>query len=456
MAQVTQEETRAPLRLSPTLQLATWIADFPRADIPTHAKVWARHALLDWFGVAIAGSREPLVGLLLDDALENDGDGRSKVIGHSPRLSADYATLVNGSASHALDYDDVNMQLHGHATVAVAPALITMAERLDANGDDLLDAFIVGYEVACRVGGMMGDTHYERGWHATATIGTLGAAAGVARLLRLSAPQTAMALGIASTEAAGLKSMFGTMCKPLHAGRAAMNGLVAARLAKRGFTSRQDAIECHQGFGPTMSDDFCALGAKTSDEPFAIESNLFKYHAACYLTHSAIEAAADLGQEHSISAGQIKHARLRVPPRHLDVCNVVAPCSGLEVKFSLTHTVAMGVAGVSTGAIDSYSDAMAARRDLVALRELVTVEAANLDSRTAAELELALDDGRVLSATRDVGVPATDLGDQAVRLEAKFMTLAAPVVGEEKAQTLANDLLNIGARDKVGALLNLV
>src|SRR6185437_14670616 len=152
--------------------------------------------------------------------------------------------------------------------------------------------FVAGYETICRVGVAVAPGHYALGFHATATAGSFGAAAACARLLELDPARTAMALGIAATQAAGLKSMFGTMCKPLHAGKAAENGLLAARLAARGFTSRADAIECAQGFAATHGPDFHAQAA-LADPPggYYLRGNLFKYHAACYLAHAPIECA---------------------------------------------------------------------------------------------------------------------------------------------------------------------
>ncbi len=173
------------------------------------------------------------------------------------RLPPLAAALVNGSASHALDFDDVNMAMPGHPSVAILPGLLALAEERGASGAEILAAFVAGYELQCRLGRTIAPGHYDGlGFHATATVGSFGAAAACAHLLGLDAAATATALGIAATQAAGLKSMFGTMCKPLHAGKAASNGLLAAKLASRGFTSRADALECAQGFARTHSADF--------------------------------------------------------------------------------------------------------------------------------------------------------------------------------------------------------
>ena len=227
------------------------------------------------------------------------------------------AALVNGTASHALDYDDVHLSYIGHPTVAVLPAILALGEQLGASRratssppSSRATRRSAGSAWRWRPG------HYALGFHATATAGSFGAAAACARLMGLDPAKTAMALGIAATEAAGLKSMFGTMCKPLHAGKAAQNGLLAARLAARGFTSRPDAIECAQGFAATHGPDFHPEAA-LADPPggFYIRGNLFKYHAACYLTHAPIECARQIAARPGFAADKVRAVSLRDRPR---------------------------------------------------------------------------------------------------------------------------------------------
>jgi len=262
-------------------------------QLPAPVIELARQCVLDYIGVALAGARDPLVRLLLDEMSEAGGSPQASVIGHSMRLPALSAALVNGAAAHALDYDDVNMAMPGHPSVAILPGLLALAELKSSSGRDVITAFVAGYETACRIGAALQPGHYNLGFHSTGTVGCFGAAAACARLLGLDAEATAMALGIAGTQAAGLKSQFGTMCKPFHAGRAAQNGLLAARLAQRGFSSRTDIVECVQGFALTHGPDFvpeAALAAPGAG--FHLLANLFKYHAACYFTHAPINARA--------------------------------------------------------------------------------------------------------------------------------------------------------------------
>ena len=273
-----------------TRALAAQAAAVSYVALPEPVRALARQCVLDYYGVALAGADDPLVAILLDEVSDAGGAAQAGVIGHKARLPVLAAALVNGAIGHALDYDDVNLAMPGHPSVAILPGLLALAEQRRSSGRDVIAAFVAGYETCCRVGMAMRPGHYGRGFHATGTVGAFGAAAACAHLLGLDAEATAQALGIAGTQASGLKSQFGTMCKPFHAGKAAQNGLLAARLAARGFSSRPDLLECEQGFARTHAPDFHP--EKALAEPpntFYILANLFKYHAACYMTHAPIE-----------------------------------------------------------------------------------------------------------------------------------------------------------------------
>src|ERR1700751_4784067 len=260
-------------------------------DLPAPVRELARQCVLDYLGVALAGAQDLLVQSLLDEMAGAGGSTQASIIGHSVRLPMLSAAMVNGSAAHALDYDDVNMAMPGNPSVSILPGLLALAEFKCSSGREVVTAFVAGYETACRVGAALQPGHYNLGFHSTGTVGCFGAAAACARLLGLDAEATAAALGIAGTQAAGLKSQFGTMCKPFHAGKAAQSGLLAARLAARGVFSRPGLVECEQGFALTHGPDFRPEAA-LAEPPggFYIFANLFKYHAACYLTHGPIES----------------------------------------------------------------------------------------------------------------------------------------------------------------------
>jgi 2-methylcitrate dehydratase PrpD len=440
-----------------TRTLAEQARTLSYADLPDDVRTLARQCLLDYVACTLAGSKEELTEILLAEAQEQGGAPTATVIGHAARLPVLSAALVNGAASHALDFDDVNMAMTGHPSVVLLSALLALAEERGSSGRDVLTAFVAGYELQCRLGLLLAPGHYNvLGFHATGTLGSFGAAAACAHLLGLDAEKFATALGIAGTQAAGLKSMFGTMCKPLHAGKAAYHGLLAARLARRGFTSRGDVLACAQGFARTHSPDFNP--AEALAEPpggFHIRNNLFKYHAACYMTHAPIEAARKLREQHDLVPEQIASIRLSLDESCDRVCNIPAPRTGLEAKFSLRLTTAMALAGVDTGGLGSYSEETAADPTLIALRDKVEFDFQHGRLNTLADLELVLTDGRRVAASHDAGVPASDIDEQGGRLAEKFTSLAEPILGREKARDLLGEIGRIDALSDLHGLMRL-
>jgi 2-methylcitrate dehydratase PrpD len=439
-----------------TQGLARKSAALEYEDLPRDAHELARQCILDYFGVAIAGAGDELVRLLLDELTEAGGATQASVIGHQTRLPALSAALVNGAAGHALDYDDVNMAMPGHPSVAILPGLLALAELHHSSGREVITAFVAGYETACRIGAALQPGHYNLGFHSTGTVGAFGAAAACARLLGLDAEATAIALGIAGTQAAGLKSQFGTMCKPFHAGKAAQNGLLAARLAARGFSSRADIIECVQGFALTHGPDFSPEAALTTPEAgLHLFANLFKYHAACYLTHAPIECARRLREQHRLTSEAVAGITLRLDASCERVCNIPAPVDGLQSKFSLRQTVAMALAGVDTASLDAYSAANARDAALIRLRELVEIDWQEGWPQTLAELEVALTDGRRLTARHDAGIPAVDIADQGRRLAAKFDALVEPLHGAPRTRELRETIAGLDHLADVASLTKL-
>jgi 2-methylcitrate dehydratase PrpD len=236
------------------------------------------------------------------------------------------------------------------------------------------------------------------------------------------------AFGLAGTQAAGLKSAFGAMSKPLHPGKAAQNGLLAARLAARGFTSDPDVLASAQGFAATQSTSADPAAALAPRETPWVADALFKYHAACYLTHDSIEAANQLRLEEQLAPEAIEAVSVKVPAGHLGVCNIQAPQTGLECKFSLRMTTALALSGEDTFQEALFSDATARRPDLAALRERVTIDPTQVGRGCVVTVQLT--DGRTASRTGDVSQPLRDLDAQQAKLERKFRHLATPALGE--------------------------
>lgn len=424
-------------------------------DIPESIRLWARQCVLDTIGCGIAGASDELVAILLAEMQDQGGKPAAAVFGYPARLPAASAAIVNGAAAHALDFDDVNLAMPGHPSVAILPALLALAEERGSSGADVLTAFIAGYELQCSIGRTIAPGHYDGlGFHATATVGSFGAAAACAHLLGLDADPFATALGIAATQAAGLKSMFGTMCKPLHAGKAAYHGLTAAKLAARGFSSRTDVIECGQGFARTHSPDFNPQRAfDTPPGGWWIIGNLFKYHASCYMTHAAIESACKLREQHLFAPEQVERIELRVEESCDRICNIPSPRSGLEAKFSLRLTTAMGLAGVDTSRLSTYSEQVAADPVLIGLRDKVSLDFRTGIPNTFSEIELSLRNGATFTARHDAGIPATDLPHQGTRLEAKFAALVDPVLGTEKTARLMAEIARLDQSSDVRSMM---
>jgi len=442
MNEVTGNLTQADL----TRALAERATALRYDELPAPVRELARQCVLDYLGVALAGVQDPLVRILLDEMAEAGGAPQASILGHSTRLPMLSAALVNGAAAHALDYDDVNMAMPGHPSVAILPGLLALAELEGSSGREVVAAFVAGYETACRIGAALQPGHYNLGFHSTGTVGTFGAAAACARLLGLDAEATAVALGIAGTQAAGLKSQFGTMCKPFHAGKAAQNGLLAVRLAARGFSSRSDLVECVQGFALTHGPDFVPEAARATPEAgFHLLANLFKYHAACYFTHAPIECARRLREEHRLTPDVIAGITLKLDASCDRVCNIPVPVDGLQSKFSLRQTVAMALAGVDTASLGAYSAENARDPRLVGLRDRVRFEWQHNWPQTLCELDLELVDGRRISARHDAGIPAADIAAQGERLAAKFDVLVTPVLGAPRARELREMISDLDA-----------
>jgi 2-methylcitrate dehydratase PrpD len=438
---------------APTRALALAACGLAFEALPPDVVVLARHCLLDWLGVTLAGSGEPLARILRSQALEEGGNPQASLLPGGEKLPARLAAMVNGAASHALDYDDVHLGMGGHPTVPVMPAVLALAEAAGAPGQEFVTAFVAGFETECRLGALVIPGHYDAGWHATGTVGTFGAAAACARLLRLDAERFEQALGIAGAQAAGLKAMFGTMCKPLHAGKAAANGLLAASLAARGFTSNPAVVEAPQGFAATQAPGFDPERRPPAGE-FHIRSVLFKYHAACFGTHATIEALRRLRQDHRLRPEDVEQVVLRVPPGALAMCNIAEPRTGLEAKFSLRFTAALALAGEGTQEAD-FSDRAASRPDLVALRDRVAVEVDPAAGPAETEVVLRVSGGATLRQRADMNVPATDLDAQWARLSEKFDGLAGPLLGEPGARRVREAVARVETLESVADLVAL-
>jgi 2-methylcitrate dehydratase PrpD len=431
MPQATARRAEQPL--SVTQGLAEQACALLLSDVPHNVRQIARLALLDWYAVTWAGAQEPAVLIVRAEIEAQGGHPQARVIGSNRYISTLGAAVVNGTAGHVLDYDDVQNILPGHATAPVAPAVLALAESIGSSGEDLLLAFIVGFETTCRIGALTSPRLFRRGYQGTTPAGAIGAAVACARLLRLDAAATANVIGLAATQASGLQAVFGSMAKCFNVGKAAQSGLFSAQLVARGFECTQNVLEADCGFAAVFADggdEGAALG--TPPGGWHLCRNLFKNYASCFMTHSPLEALAQLRAATPFAPDDLECLVLRVEQQFHKVVLTPPPATGLEVKFNVQHCLALALAGYDTGAIDTFSDALAVRPDLRALAARCVIEIVPDMTYTAAEVEIHLKDGRRLVKRVDTGEPEPDVTLSTRRTAAKARALLNGLSESEK------------------------
>jgi 2-methylcitrate dehydratase PrpD len=343
-----------------TDRISTFVSEVRVADIPQDALDKARLGMTDFIGVALAGSREETGRIIRGYGNRMGGVAEASIIAGDQKTSPEMAALVNGTMGHALDYDDMSVSPISHPSAFLAPAILAVGESIGASGLEALSAYVVGDEVAGCVAEPMFQSHYIQGWHSTSTFGSLGAAAAVAWLLKLNFRQVRMAIGIAASLACGLRQNFGTMTKPLHAGKAGANGVQAAFLAQAGFTADAAIIEAPLGFAKVMGYDdevdWFKVGTNLG-KTFLIAGPVglaIKPYPSCGFTHTAIDCALDLRQQ-GVKAEEIVDIELGTSPFDKRLLIHHRPKTGLEGKFSLEYCVARALASGSVR-LNSFSD----------------------------------------------------------------------------------------------------
>jgi 2-methylcitrate dehydratase PrpD len=323
-------------------ELAERIADVSYDTLPDDATHWARVAILDTVGCTLAGASEPCARIVERVITAGMPAGQCLVFGTDRRVGPLDAALINGTAAHALDFDDCSNTLGGHPSAPILPALFALAETRGADGRAFIAAYVAGWETETRIARGINFHHYEKGWHPTATIGVFGAAAACCHLLVLAPDVTAKALGLAATFSSGLKANFGTMTKPLHVGHCSRNGLLAALLAADGFTANNGAIEHKQGFLHV----FNGVGNFDADkivrdwgEPWDLVQPgvAIKQYPCCGSTHPAVDAMLALVREHGLTPAMVQRVDSWTHPRRLAHTNRPDPQSGLDAKFSVQY-----------------------------------------------------------------------------------------------------------------------
>ena len=429
--------------MSATARLAEFVVKTSFEDCPPEAIAGVRRAALDTLGVTLAGAGEPAARLVRRVVRAEGGTRLATVIGTRLVTAPGWAALANGTAGHAHDFDDTSFALMGHPSVPLLSAALAAGEAEMADGRAVVLAYVVGFEVGAALGTAVNPAHYTRGWHATSSIGTLGCAAAAARLLRLDVEQTRHALALAASHAAALKENFASMPKPYHAGPAARSGVLAAQLAREGFTASATALEGRQGYAAAFGaahalDPACeALGRRWQILASGIA---VKPYPSCALTHAAIDALLDLRARHGFGADDVAAIEVGVNRVAPDVLAHTRPATPLERKFSMQFCAA---AAAAEGRVDlaSFADAepAAAVRALMARVAMVVDPALpdELEQHAWSRVTVRLRDGRTLaSPPRGAqGHPATPLSAEALR--AKFLGCATRVLGGEEAEGVA-------------------
>lgn len=419
-----------------TRLLAEWVVSLKGSDIPPNVRREGLRTFVNWVGCAVGGARHETVDAALRAVSPFSGTRTSTVLGRSERLDALKAALLNGITSHVLDYDDTHLKTIIHPAGPVASALLALAELRQMSGEDFLTALIVGVEVECRIGNAVYPHHYDRGWHITGTAGVFGAAAAVGKAIGLNRLQMQWALGLAATQAAGLREMFGTMTKSFHPGKSAENGLLAALLAEAGFDSSERALEAPRGFACVMSDkqDWNEILGDLGTRWEAV-LNSYKPFACGIVIHPSIDGCQQIRSEIGDRVNDIVSVHLRTHPLVLELTGKRKPKTGLEGKFSVFHASACALLR-GDGAPTAFTDEVVNLPEIAALRDRIEATVDPDCHEASVTIDVSFRDGSTLQkhVHRTIGsheVPLTD-----AQVDTKFRTQSALVIGEEAAEAL--------------------
>jgi 2-methylcitrate dehydratase PrpD len=457
------------METNPVLAYGAWLAETPNAW-PDEALESAHRQFIDVLGVTIPGAPEPATLAVLE-TVRNWGAGPSTAILHSARLAPPWAALVNGTAAHALDFDDNFDPAKAHATAVLAPAILALAEAEGASGRQCLDAYVAGLQILGRVGQGVNPAHRNRGWHATATVGAIGAAAACARLLSLDAATAAHAVSIATSMAAGFMSQFGTMTKPLHAGLAAKSGVMAAGLARAGIDAGKDTLDGPTGMNRLMvGPDYEQLRdtlthvehgqnlrfeTQSIGDPLLILSSGFrvKRFPICGSAHRAMDGVLSLKQRHKITPDQVVAVDVYAPVSHLNNLMYTDPQDALQAKFSLEYGIA-GALVTGNSTLADFTDEAAMRPEIRALYPRIhrhPVDKAEGEFPT--EVHITLADGRKVSER--IAMPAGSLAAPFTldQVWAKFDGCTAPFLPPERLAAAREALADLPRLPSIAPLM---
>jgi 2-methylcitrate dehydratase PrpD len=406
------------------------------SDIPDAVKREGVRSILNWLGCAVGAARHEAVECALAALLPFAGPKQASVLGREDRTDILHAALMNGITSHVFDFDDTHLPTIIHPSGPVASAIFALAEYKPFSGAELLHAFILGVEAECRIGNAVCPNHYEVGWHITGTAGVFGAAAAAGKLLGLHEQQMIWALGIAGTQSSGFREMFGTHCKSFHPGRAAQNGLAAALLAEKNFTSSNQVIEAKRGFANVMStkQDYSRI-TEGLGKTFEVTLNSYKPFACGIVIHPSIDGCVQLKREHGLNGAEIEKVQLTVAPLVLELTGKRTPQVGLEGKFSVFHSCAVALLFGAAGE-KQYSDAMVKDAKVIALRDKVDAKIDPKIRDDEVHVRIRLASGRVVEKYIEHAIGSKEVPMTDAQLDEKFHVLADDILGADHAARL--------------------
>ncbi|WP_158818904.1 MmgE/PrpD family protein [Methylocapsa sp. S129] len=431
-AQASEAASSPPAKAVPakdvTRTLAHYLVTAAYDDLPAPVRKEGVRTLLNWVGVAIGGSRHQTVDIAVAALAPFSGPAQASLLGRRERFDIMNAAFVNGVSSHIFDYDDTHLKTIIHPAGPVASAILALSEMQPVSGKDFLNALVLGVETECRIGNAVYPNHYDVGWHITGTAGVFGSAAAVGKLLNLNELQMVWALGLAASQPVGLRESFGSMNKSFNPGRAASNGIFAAMLASKNFTSSDQMIEAKRGWANVVStkQDYSEILGDLGKR-YEAALNTYKPFACGIVMHPAIDAAVQLRDENRLAADQIERVDLKVHPLVLELTGKKTPRDGLEAKFSIYHAVAVALVE-GAGGEKQFSDRAANDPVVVALRsKVLPVVTPGIDPAQV-DMTIVLKDGRTLRRfiARAIGSTETPMTDK--QLEAKFADLAEGIL----------------------------
>ena len=437
-----------------TQDLAAFVEQAPQP--PPWVIEEAKRTLVNVLAISISASVHPSALRLTGWARDEQAAERASILGSGVRTSPTTAALVNGFLAHLQDYDDTHLPTVLHPSAPVWPAVLAAAEDRGSSGIDTLVAFALGEEVACRVAMSVHPWHYDMGWHITGTAGVFGAAAGASRVLGLDAARISHALGFAGTQAAGVREVFGSDAKAMHAARAASTGLHAATIAAAGMTSAEDIIGGRRGFWAVLSPNGHSESALLDGmgEEWELRRNGLKPYANGVVSHPIQDAVIALRNQHNLTADTVVSIDARVCPLVLELMNRAEPRTGLEAKFSFQHCAAAALID-GAGHDAQFTDAKAVDPAIAALRRRVTASVDQALPEHEAIVSITLTDGRTVTHHTEhaSGTPENPLSNDV--LNAKFTALVVPVLGEARAEALRQAAWSLDEAKDVHALMEL-